>query len=169
MIRFIKPPAGGFFLWQAGPDRHDILLQCCFFKMIFFLVLFEIPFELIVLLAHQAFDVLVGVEGFVLQLDHGHRNVGAVVGNTFDIPDQVIEYKAVLTGIDAALEPVYLPVLHIRRRRWKDAGGKSVSKDWQMVAKGTRYSKEFATFLKEFLGYIPDYGQIAPETISRKG
>jgi hypothetical protein len=38
-----------------------------------------------------------------------------------------------------------------------------------MVAKGTRYSKEFATFLKEFLGYIPDYGQIAPETISRKG
>ena len=32
-----------------------------------------------------------------------------------------------------------------------------------------RYSKEFATFLKEFLGYIPDYGQIAPETISRKG
>ena len=31
------------------------------------------------------------------------------------------------------------------------------------------YSKEFATFLKEFLGYIPDYGQIAPETISRKG
>ena len=63
----------------------------------------------------------------------------------------------------------YRTVLHVRRRRWKDAEGKSVSKDWQMVAKGTRYSKEFATFLKEFLGYIPNYGQIAPETISRKG
>ena len=49
----------------------------------------------------------------------------------------------------------YRTVLHVRRRRWKDACGKSVSKDWQMVAKGTRYSKEFATFLKEFLGYIP--------------
>ena len=35
----------------------------------------------------------------------------------------------------------YRTVLHVRRRR----------------------------FLKEFLGYIPDYGQIAPETISRKG
>ena len=42
----------------------------------------------------------------------------------------------------------YRTVLHVRRRRWKDADGKSVSKDWQMIAKGTRYSKEFATFLK---------------------
>ena len=40
----------------------------------------------------------------------------------------------------------YRTILHVRRRRWKDAEGKSVSKDWQMVAKGTRYSKEFATF-----------------------
>ena len=63
----------------------------------------------------------------------------------------------------------YRTVLHVRRRRWKDAEGKSVSKDWQMVAKGTRYSKEFAAFLKEFLGYIPDYGQVAPETISYQG
>ncbi len=59
--------------------------------------------------------------------------------------------------------------LHVRRRRWKDAEGKSVSKDWQLVADGTRYSKEFAAFLKEFVGYIPDYGQIAPETISHQG
>ena len=62
----------------------------------------------------------------------------------------------------------YRTILHVRRRRWKDSDGKSVSKDWQLVANGTRYSKEFAAFLKEFLGYIPDYGQIAPETISHK-
>ena len=62
----------------------------------------------------------------------------------------------------------YRTVLHIRRRRWKDAEGKSVSKDWEMIAKGTRYSKEFATFLKEYLGYIPDYSSFAPETISNK-
>ena len=59
-------------------------------------------------------------------------------------------------------------VLHIRRRRWKDKGGKTVSKDWQLVAKGTRHSNEFAAFLKEFLGYIPDYSQVAPETISHQ-
>lgn len=63
----------------------------------------------------------------------------------------------------------YRSILHVRRRRWKDAEGKSVSKDWQLVADGTRYSKEFAVFLKEFVGYIPDYGQIAPETISHQG
>lgn len=60
-------------------------------------------------------------------------------------------------------------VLHVRRRRWKDNEGKSVSRDWQLVAKGTRHSKEFAVFLKEFLGYIPDYSQIAPETVSHQG
>ena len=63
----------------------------------------------------------------------------------------------------------YRSILHVRRRRWKDAEGKSVSKDWQLVADGTRYSKEFAAFLKEFVGYIPDLGQIAPETISHQG
>lgn len=63
----------------------------------------------------------------------------------------------------------YRSILNVRRRRWKDAEGKSVSKDWQLVADGTRYSKEFAAFLKEFVGYIPDYGQIAPETISHQG
>ena len=60
-------------------------------------------------------------------------------------------------------------VLHIRRRRWKDRGGKTVSKDWQLVAKGTRHSNEFAAFLKEFLGYIPDYSQITGSAISHKG
>ena len=62
----------------------------------------------------------------------------------------------------------YRTVLHIRRRRWKDTDGKSVSKNWEMTAKGTRYSKEFAAFLKEFLGYIPDYSSFAPETVSNK-
>ena len=60
-------------------------------------------------------------------------------------------------------------VLHIRRRRWKDKGGKTVSKYWQLVAKGTRHSNEFAAFLKEFLGYIPDYSQITGSAISHKG
>lgn len=59
-------------------------------------------------------------------------------------------------------------VLHIRRRRWKDAHGKSVSRDWQLVAKGTRHSKEFAAFLKEYLGYVPDYSAITGASLSYK-
>ena len=60
-------------------------------------------------------------------------------------------------------------ILHVRRRRWKDGDGKSYGKDWQLVARGTRHSVEFAAFLKAFLGYIPDYGPFAPETLSRQG
>ena len=60
-------------------------------------------------------------------------------------------------------------ILHVRRRRWKDDDDKSYGKDWQLVARGTRHSVEFAAFLKAFLGYIPDYGPFAPETLSRQG
>ena len=62
----------------------------------------------------------------------------------------------------------YRTILHIRRRRWKDADGKSFSRDWDLIAQGTRFSKEFAIFLKEYLGYIPDYSSFAPETIPDK-
>jgi len=40
--------------------------------------------------------------------------------------------------------------LHITRRRWLDQDtGKAVSRDWSMVAKGTRITSDFAAFLKE--------------------
>jgi hypothetical protein len=51
-------------------------------------------------------------------------------------------------------------VLHVRRRRWKDPQGKSYSRQWDLTAEGTRYSKEFAYFLKEAFGYLPDTGPI---------
>ena len=40
-------------------------------------------------------------------------------------------------------------ILHLRKRRWKDAEGNSYSNDWQLVAKGTRMTNTFAAFLKE--------------------
>ena len=40
--------------------------------------------------------------------------------------------------------------LHITRRRWiNETTGKVVTRDWDLVAKGTRMTSEFATFLKE--------------------
>lgn len=50
-------------------------------------------------------------------------------------------------------------ILRIRRRRWADTRtGKSFSIpiDLDVVAKGTRYSKEFGAFLKETYGDVPD-------------
>lgn len=49
-------------------------------------------------------------------------------------------------------------ILRIRRRRWADTRtGKSFSIpiDLDVVAKGTRYSKEFGAFLKKTYGDIP--------------
>ena len=46
--------------------------------------------------------------------------------------------------------------LHIRRRRWLiEDTGKVVSRDWDSVAKGTRYIKSFADFLKAVFGQLP--------------
>ena len=40
--------------------------------------------------------------------------------------------------------------LHIKRRKWMNyTTDKVVSRDWELVAKGTRITAEFAAFLKE--------------------
>ena len=44
--------------------------------------------------------------------------------------------------------------LHITRRRWlEETTNKVVSRNWVLVAKGTRITSEFATFLKEISRY----------------
>lgn len=48
-------------------------------------------------------------------------------------------------------KPVYLIV---KRRRWIDKNsGDIVIRDWDLVAKGTRMTQEFASFLKELSRY----------------
>ena len=43
--------------------------------------------------------------------------------------------------------------LHVRRRRWLVESTKEVvSRDWDSVEEGTRYTKSFAAFLKGLLG-----------------
>lgn len=49
-------------------------------------------------------------------------------------------------------------ILKIRRRRWTDTRtckSFSIPIDLDIVAKGTRYSKEFGAFLKETYGDVP--------------
>lgn len=44
-------------------------------------------------------------------------------------------------------------VLHVRRRRWINEQGKNVVQNvYPLIAKGTRYSQEFADFFKEAAG-----------------
>ncbi len=53
-------------------------------------------------------------------------------------------------------------VLHVRRRRWLNADGKSVIlESLPLVASGTSYSKEFADVLKKIFGHLPDSGPLS--------
>lgn len=44
--------------------------------------------------------------------------------------------------------------LHIKRRRWTNKDdGSIVKRNWELVASGTRYTRDFAAFLKELDRY----------------
>ena len=44
--------------------------------------------------------------------------------------------------------------LKVKRRRWLNTEtNQVVSRDWELMAKGTRFTQEFAAFLKELPGY----------------
>ena len=52
-------------------------------------------------------------------------------------------------------------VLHVRRRRWLTPEGKNVVLNvYPLAATGTRYSAEFAAFLKDSLGYDAGNGTL---------
>jgi hypothetical protein len=43
--------------------------------------------------------------------------------------------------------------LHVRRRKWLvKSSGNVISRNWDLMAKGTHFTKEFAFFLKGILG-----------------
>ena len=74
--------------------------------------------------------------------------------------DVHFESKGFMEAVNVTDFPIrdHKVILKIRRRRWTDLRtGKSFSIpiDLDIVAKGTRYSKEFGSFLKETYGDIP--------------
>ena len=47
-----------------------------------------------------------------------------------------------------------LVYFHLKRRRWRDKKTKkTLQRNWKVIAKGTRMTEEFATFLKEINRY----------------
>lgn len=74
--------------------------------------------------------------------------------------DTHFESKGFMDAVSVTDFPIrdHKVILRIRRRRWTDLRtGKSfcLPIDLDIVAKGTRYSKEFGAFLKETYGDIP--------------
>ena len=74
--------------------------------------------------------------------------------------DAHFESKGFMEAVSVTDFPIrdHKVILKIRRRRWTDTRtGKSFSIpiDLDVVARGTRYSKEFGAFLKETYGDVP--------------
>jgi len=73
-----------------------------------------------------------------------------------EIPNEYASDKAHSKGFTPEITIQDFPLrgksvyLHIRRRRWVILSTqKIVTRDWDVVAKGTRMTSEFASFLKE--------------------
>lgn len=80
-----------------------------------------------------------------------------------EVPDELKGEKLVSKGFHPESVIQDFPLrnkalyLHVRRRKWEvESSKKIVSKTWNLSANGTRYSNEFAAFLKGLLGYLPD-------------
>lgn len=76
------------------------------------------------------------------------------------LPDNIKDSKLTSKGFYPERTVQDFPIrgkqvyLHITRRRWlEEQSNKVVSRDWVLVAKGTRITSEFATFLKEISRY----------------
>ena len=72
-----------------------------------------------------------------------------------DLPKEIEEGNYISHGFHKQVKIKDFPLrgkqvnLFIKRRRWLHKETKEViSKDWQLIAKGTRMTDEFATFLK---------------------
>ncbi len=111
-----------------------------------------------VVLPSQILDyfTVVGIEQTATET---HISLDEVV--TRELSDDVhFESKGFMEAVSVTDFPIrdHKVILRIRRRRWTDIRtGKSFSIpiDLDVVAKGTRYSKEFGAFLKETYGDVP--------------
>jgi hypothetical protein len=93
----------------------------------------------------------------IISLDEFDNPPSSCVGHT-------LESKGFLEAVEIRDFPIRdkKVTFKVRRRRWIDkTSGEYVSNRFELVAEGTRHSKEFAAFLKGLLGEIPNYGPLS--------
>jgi len=67
-------------------------------------VLLRVAAELLGLHLPEAVQVLVGVKAVGLQLDHGHGDVGAVIGHPLAVGQEIVEDEALAQGAGTILK-----------------------------------------------------------------
>jgi len=102
---------------------------------------------------HQYFDIQ--------KIEEKEQELHIYLEEQLVIPTQYLGDDLISKGFHDEVEIKDFPIrdkgvlYHVRRRRWLNRStGAVVSRDWQLVAKGTHYTQGFASFLKEFNGYI---------------
>ncbi len=98
----------------------------------------------------------------ILKLDVTDQAIHVYIDEINNTPEEYESEKLTSKGFHTSVTIQDFPIreravyLHVRRRRWQiESNGKVVSRDWDAVAKGTRYTKGFADFLKELFGQMP--------------
>lgn len=103
----------------------------------------------------EYFEIIkVGLEDDVIDVHLDELNL---------LPEEYINQKLLSKGFHEAVVFQDFPIrdkavyLHVRRRKWQvEETGKVISRQWDLSAKGSRYTKGFATFLKGLHGYLPN-------------
>lgn len=119
-------------------DHYKLLLQAILPEEIF--SYFEIT------------QVIIDAKRLDVHLDELHQK-----------PETYSSDKLLSKGFHSAVTIQDFPIrermvyLHVRKRKWLVCStGQIISRDWDLVAKGARYTKGFASFLKELFGQLPD-------------
>ena len=99
----------------------------------------------------------------IIDIEVGEKEVNVHIDELNIKPEEYKKEKLISKGFHLAAIIQDFPLrdksmfLHVRRRRWLvEYSGEIVSRNWDTVAKGTRYTKGFATFLKGIFGQLPD-------------
>jgi len=95
----------------------------------------------------------------ILKVDIDDKSIDVYLDELNHPPSECSKEKLISKGFYDSVAIQDFPIreravyLHVRRRKWLiESSGKVVSKSWDLAAKGSRYTKGFATFLKELLG-----------------
>lgn len=91
---------------------------------------------------------------FITEVSHSEKVLNIYLEKKNVKPEEFKTSKLTSKGFFEEIKVQDFPIrgkdvfLFIRRRRWEDEQGNIVYRNWEHVAKGTRMTKEFATFLK---------------------
>lgn len=104
----------------------------------------------------------------VVEIQQDNCRVDIYLDELFMVPEDRSGHKIESKGFLEAVTIQDYPLrdkrvtFHVRRRKWYDADNSEYfTNSYDLVAEGTRYSKEFAAFLKELPRDIPRIGSLA--------